>query len=138
MNHQGGKYQRLTRFQASVRAAHYSATVAGFNAADERSKRLAIARKRYARKIAVQEGRMRPYSEVELKAQANHQEEIRVMMTDEAFDPAQYEIKPVVFDTFLSVLKDKKLRFTKFSSPHPCRICEQGPVNVAVLESREK
>ena len=138
LNHQGGRYQRLTRFQASVRAAHYSATVAGFNAADERSKRLAIARKRYARKIAVQEGRMRPYSEVELKAQANHQEEIRVMMTDEAFDPAQYEIRPVVFDTFLTVLKDKKLRFTKFSSPHPCRICEQGPVNVAVLESREK
>ena len=54
------------------------------------------------------------------------------------FDPIKYEITGVDFEDFLQLLKSLNLRYTRFSSPHPCKLCENGPVLDLVLQTLRK
>jgi hypothetical protein len=54
-------------------------------------------------------------------------------MTKEVFVPAEYTIKAPSLEMFRTWLESEGLRFTRFSVPHPCPLCTQGPVNEAVF-----
>ena len=135
--HQGGKDRRLTKFQASIRAAVHAKTLAGFDPAEDRKVRLEAARKLYARKIAVSEGRVLPYTTQEKQDKEEMKRREREMMTHDKFDPANYHIRPVDFDVFKALLKQLGKRYTTYRSPKICPLCEHGPVNEAVLDHKK-
>ena len=126
----------LTTFQASLRAAVQLILDPLHSPLKYQNERRDFAQKQYARKLAVQEGRVPCYSSAEIAGLAAAKKEIRRTMTIELFDPSTYLIKPVTFATFKSVLLKHKLRYTRFSSPTLCPICRDGPID-EVVQPRE-
>jgi len=54
------------------------------------------------------------------------------------FNPAEYYIQAPSLRTFRAWLKRKKLRFTRFSVPHPCPLCTAGPTDEVVFVALSK
>jgi hypothetical protein len=59
-------------------------------------------------------------------------------LTTAAFDPRTYAIHAPCLKTFRKWLDSTELRFTRFSVPHPCPLCEDGPVNEIVYAALSK
>ena len=137
---QGGKKQQITKFQASIRAAVSAAKAENFNVQAEQHLRRKQAQTRYYRKIAIQSGRLAAPTKKEVQAELARRNRAASYLNEKDFDPAQYHINGISFKTFLSVLAshDPPLRWTRYSSPHPCPLCDEGPVHVVVLDELEK
>lgn len=131
---QGGEEKRLTKFQASIRAAVAQATQPGFDVIREQDERRKDSQARYARQLAVKDGRLRQHTPAELQAAKRKRQEEKSSLTESKFDPLNYEIRGVKFSEFLSFLEDSRLRYTKFTSPHPCPLCDDGPTDEIVLK----
>jgi hypothetical protein len=56
----------------------------------------------------------------------------------DSFNPAEYTIQAPTLRTFRAWLKRKKLRFTRFSVPHPCPLCTDGPTDEVVFLALSK
>jgi hypothetical protein len=54
-----------------------------------------------------------------------------------SFDPAAYTVDTIDMRTFKSILKFNNLRFTRFSVPHPCLMCDMGPINQMVYDRKK-
>ena len=67
--HQGGKEQRLTKFQASIRAAVAAAQSPDFKVTAEQHMRRREAQARYHRQLALKEGRIPESTEEEVRAE---------------------------------------------------------------------
>ena len=59
-------------------------------------------------------------------------------LTKEKFDPLAYEIRAPLLKTFRKWLIKKGLRYTRFTVPHPCPLCNAGPTDEAVYIALNK
>ena len=82
----------------------------------------------------MKDGRLRQHTPAELQAAKRKRQEEKSSLTESKFDPLNYEIRGVKFSEFLSFLEDSRLRYTKFTSPHPCPLCDDGPTDEIVLK----
>jgi hypothetical protein len=133
--HQGGAHQKLTKLQASLRAAVAQAQEFASDPLKEKADRLTAAQRAYCLELARKGGRLPRLSD-RAKEDAVALVKAREILTHAEFNPLTYEIKPVGFDTFGAVLERRNLRYTINTSPHPCPICEGGPVHTVVLEAK--
>ena len=112
-----------------------SALKAGEDGVDEKEeieRRRATFMAEYRRKLAVKRGDLEVLTNSEIAARQMMRNKRTADRADAAtFDPATYTIEGVKFDAFMQLLDRHKLRFTQFSVPHPCKLCEDGPIGIS-------
>jgi hypothetical protein len=54
------------------------------------------------------------------------------------FDAGSYKIIPPAWKTFQEWLKREGLRYTRFTMPHPCPICDSGPIATKQVDLLQK
>ena len=70
----------------------------------------------------------------ELAKKAVQADRVRQRLDMDLFDPATYDIRAPTLRLFRKWLKTNKLRFTRFSVPHPCPLCTTGPSDEIVFK----
>lgn len=133
----GGK-RVLTKFQAEMRAATWQSEQAGYKGEIELSKRKEAATKKYLTKLGRKAGRIPEETDAEALERKQKTREQANLRWLENWDPSAYVVRGVSYETFQGVLERHKLRFTRFSSPHNCPLCESGPLDRVVLALKEK
>ena len=119
----------LTNFEANMLAAIAQGEQPGFDAKEEIQKREDQFMTRYTRKNLVQAGDLPKESKSEKKARTDAQQlrtDMRSGKSGIAFDGLAYEVRGVGLPGLEAYLKRRGLKYTTFSMPHPCTICDNG------------
>jgi hypothetical protein len=135
IENQGGPSFALTKFQASMRSAVWLAQQPGFDPRTEILERRTKAKEAYLRELGVKQGRLPPLTIDQVEIAKIAKEDMASRKTESTFDPSRYTISAPCQQTFLKFLQNQEpvLRYTRFSSPHPCPLCEEGPLNTVVF-----
>jgi len=117
----------LTMFQANMLAAIAQSKEQDFNQDVEIEKRQNKWTKHYARKLLRKAGELCK----ETKAERAIREAVDQKRSDMRkgviqFDPLGYEVIGLGMRPFGAYLKRANLRYTTFSTPHPCPLCQDG------------
>ena len=89
--------------------------------------------------LAQKKGSLPPTTETErAKARAQRRQRVSSRLKYDTFDPAAYDIRAPAMRTFRAWLKRKGLRYTRFTVPHPCPLCTDGPTNEVVYAALSK
>jgi hypothetical protein len=132
---QGGTHCALTKFQASMRCAVWQAQQPDFDPRTEILDRRAKAKEAYLRELGVKQGRLPPLTANQVQIAKFAKDDMASRKTESTFDPSRYIIRAPCQKTFLNFLEKQTpvLRYTRFSSPHPCPLCDEGPLNTIVF-----
>ena len=130
---EGGDSGKFSNFLASMRAAVWAAQQPSFNPRTEKVNRYEEFLAEYRRTLAVKAGRLPPRSDAFVQASKDFRKQQAARNTEMLFDPANFKIRGPGIETLERHLTNNNLTYTRFSSPHPCTLCDDGPVNEIVL-----
>ena len=134
---QAHQQKGYTEWQANVLSA-LQAGEDGIDEKEEREERRASYLAEYRRKLAVKRGELRALSVAEVTARKVERSKRSAMRSHpETFDPSVYEVHGLGHEAFKKMLAHNKLRYTQFSVPHPCQLCEDGPIKEAVFLQKQ-
>ena len=131
-------WAKLTHFQCGRLKANKDSEEDSFDESVEIEQRRKEYMQRYYDSLARKNGQMQPEDpEVVLKRQEVRADEA-TRMTIGSFDHTRYTYRVPALETFTRYLKSQGLTYTSYASPHPCHLCDKGPVNMAALENMKK
>jgi hypothetical protein len=120
-----------TKFEASMLAAVHGCPDDPTKEREDRHARSVAA---HCRHLAVKAGRL-PVQTIAEKNE-DHKERRAVLqsrLTASEFDPTTYEVTAPTLDAFRNWLAWKGYRYTRYTVPHPCPLCDAGPVDELVF-----
>jgi hypothetical protein len=125
-----------TDFQANLLSAVHGCPD---DPAHERKERYRQNLHHYRRHLAQNNGALpRNTDEEDAAIKQKHNKRTASRLKTAAFDPGTYPIHAPTLAAFRKWLDSTELRFTRFSVPHPCPLCEAGPVNEIVYAALNK
>jgi hypothetical protein len=93
----------------------------------------------YCDRMSRVRGELPAKSKAELDADQNQRRaRTASRLQQETFKPAEYFIEAPRLKTFRTWLIKKGLRYTRFTVPHPCPLCNQGPTDEVVFAALKK
>jgi hypothetical protein len=120
-----------TKFQASMLAAVHGCPD---DPTKERTLRHAKSVAVHCRRLATKAGRLPPWTIMEKEVALEKQRAvIQSRLTASAFDPTKYEVTAPTMPAFREWLKWRGYRYTRYTVPHPCPLCDAGPVDELVF-----
>jgi hypothetical protein len=130
----GTKIIGYTAFKANIVAAVAQGDAEGFDTDQELRDRKKVAAAKYHTRRA-RDSRWLP---METKKEAELREQTKTQATmaytnATTFQPLLHTVKPCGFSTFKNFLEKEKCRFTTHEKPHPCTICDNGPIQELAL-----
>jgi hypothetical protein len=122
-----------TLFQANMLSAVHNCPD---DPQEERAQRYQASIDTYLRELAKVNGSLPPDTD-KMKSQQQHHRKAQTAarLTAAAFDPCTHDLCAPTMKRLRTWLKDEGHRYTRYTVPHPCELCTEGPANELVFNA---